>query len=175
MEWRARAAPFAAPFRFLSTCSTIWEINVACEISLRLFVSSGDPRHPLSGQFPGLCFAACSARPCERSHGPWWGLFKNPCPPTLGEGFLGRRAWRKDGLTGMPAALGYFAAMSCWRFRAAALSLRDRGEVIRPAPAVEILPRKSVSVVRRVFQRPRRPPCMPKASLAAARRAIRAI
>ena len=28
----------------------------------------------------------------------WWGLFNNRCPPTLGEGVLGRRPWRKDGL-----------------------------------------------------------------------------
>jgi len=51
----------------------------------------------------------------------WWGFFKNPCPPTLGEGFLGRRPWRKDGLAGMPEAAGYFAAASCRRFSAAAL------------------------------------------------------
>jgi hypothetical protein len=50
-----------------------------------------------------------------------WGLFKNRYPPTRGEGFLGRRPWRKDGLTGMPEALGYFVATSCRRFSAAAL------------------------------------------------------
>src|SRR6516165_5665274 len=49
------------------------------------------------------------------------GSLKNPCPPTLGEGFLGRRAWRKNGFAGMPEALGYFAVTSCRRFRAAAL------------------------------------------------------
>src|SRR5215475_12952605 len=56
----------------------------------------------------------------DRMH-HWWGFFKNPCPPTLGEGFLGRRPWRKDGLAGMPEALGYFVATSSRRFSAVTL------------------------------------------------------